>query len=139
MAYCTQADVATRIGNERLVSLADHDGDGAADSDVVQGAIDSADALMDSFLGVRYDVPLDPVPESAKTCAVNLAVYFLQLGRDSVTEDVREQYQADLEWLRQVAAGRTTLGADAPPAENESAPGVRYESEERAFGREEPL
>jgi len=135
MAYCTQEDIATRIGDERLVSLADHDGDGVADANVLQGAIDSAGAVMDSFLGLRYEVPLDPVPEAAKTCAVNLAVYFLQLGRDSVTEDVRRQYEADLEWLRHVASGRTRLDAH----ESETAPGVHYESAERAFGRGEPL
>jgi len=135
MAYCTQADVATRIGDDRLVSLADHDDDGAADTDVVQGAIGSAEALMDSFLGLRYEVPLDPVPQAATTCAVNLTVYFLQLGRDSVTEDVREQYRADLEWLRTVAAGRARLNAE----ESDSAAGVHYDGPERAFGREEPL
>ena len=38
MSYCTQSDIELRIGPADLVALADHDGDGDADSAVVQGA-----------------------------------------------------------------------------------------------------
>ena len=89
MSYCSQSDIETRIGPADLVALADHDGDGSADSAVVQGAITSAQALIDSYLSVRYAVPVAPVPDALKTRAVSLAVYFLRLGRDSVTDDVR--------------------------------------------------
>ena len=89
MSYCTQSDIEVRIGPADLVALADHDGDGAADSAVVQGAISSAQALIDSYLSVRYAVPVAPVPDALKTRAVSLSVYFLRLGRDCVTDDVR--------------------------------------------------
>jgi phage gp36-like protein len=139
MPYCTQSDIEVRIGPADLVALADHDGDGDADSAVVQGAITSAEALIDSYLSVRYAVPVAPAPDALKSRAVSLAVYFLRLGRDSVTDDVRAQYRDDVDWLGRVVAGQVALGVEPPPADGSAAPGVRYESQRRLFGRDEPL
>ena len=139
MAYCTDDDIETRIGASDLAALADYDGDGVADAGVVARAIEDADALIDSYLSVRFSVPVSPVPDVLRTCAVNLAVYFLRLGRDSVTEDVRAQYEADAAWLRDVAAGMASLGVEPAPQEGSGAAGVRFESDERIFGRDEPL
>jgi len=143
MTYCTQEDIETRIGPDDLVALADHDGDGTADTTVVEQAILSADAVIDTHLGVRFAVPVltaagEP-PDALRARAVNLAVYFLHLGRDSVTEDLRAQHEADLEWLRQVATGRASVGIVPEPAESSAASGVRSESGPRLFGRDEPL
>jgi phage gp36-like protein len=143
MGYCTYEDVETRIGEDDLAALADYDGDGSPDADVVQQAIQSAAALIDSYLAIRYAVPVTgpdgETPEVLATRAVNLAVYFLRLGRDSVTADVRAQYLDDVRWLNQVVAGRVSLGVEPAPSESSGAPGARFESEERLFGRDEPL
>ncbi|MFO7956493.1 MAG: DUF1320 domain-containing protein [Candidatus Brocadiia bacterium] len=143
MTYCTQEDIETRIGPDDLVALADHDGDGTADTAVVEQAILGAEAVIDTHLGVRFAVPVltaegEP-PDALRARAVNLAVYFLQLGRDSLTDDLRAQHEADLEWLREVATGRASLGIEPEPAESAGAPGVRTETDPRVFGREEPL
>lgn len=139
MSYCTQTDVETRIGPADLVALADHDGDEVADAEVIDQAIRDAAALIDSYLGVRFSVPVSPVPEVLKARAVNLAVYFLRLGRNSVTEDVRQQHRDDIDWLRQVAGGTVSLGIEPRPNEGSAAAGVRYQTQPRSFGRGEPL
>ncbi len=139
MAYITQDDIEDRIGADDLAALADYDGDGQADQAVVAQAITSAGALIDSYLGVRFSVPVEPVPDVLKTRAVNLAVYFLRLGRDSVTEDVRAQYEDDIEWLNQVVAGSVSLGIEPSPDESAGAPRARWDTRPRLFGREEPL
>ncbi len=143
MTYCMQTDIETRIGTDDLVALADHDGDGVADEAVVTQAIQSAEALIDSYLAMRFSVPVlagdGSPPPALTTRAVNLAVYLLRLGRDSVTEDARAQYEDDLAWLAGVAAGRVALGTEEAPAESTRAAGVRYETEPRLFGRDEPL
>ena len=138
MAYCTQADIQKRIGEEDLVALTDYDGDGIPDSEVVARAIEDADAVIDSYLSVRLTVPVSPVPEVLRTRAVNLAVYFLRLGRDSATEDVRRQYEDDVEWLKEVVSGNVSLGIEPSAAEGDRAPGVHYEGQSRIFGRGEP-
>jgi phage gp36-like protein len=137
MAYCTMSDVETRIGADRLAALADHDGDGSADQAVVDRAIEDAGGLIDSYLAARYEVPVSPVPERLRSCAVSLAVYFLALGRDSVTPDVRTSYRSELRWLEDAASGRASLGEGLDGAPGGG--GVRHRSHERIFGRNKPL
>ena len=139
MAYCTSSDVETRIGSADLTALADYDGDAAPDPDVVAAAIADACSLVDSYLSVRFAVPVDPVPDALRTCAVNLTVYFLRLGRDSATEDTRRQYEHDIAWLRQVVSGQASVGIEPSPAEAQGAPGVLFQTQARRFGRDEPL
>jgi phage gp36-like protein len=134
MAYCSQDDVELRVSGEELLALADRDGDGAVDAEVVERAVADAAAVVDSYLRVRFAVPVAPVPEVLRTVTVNLAVYYLQLGCDSVTDDARAQHEEDLNWLRDVAAGRASLGLMSPDAT-----ALRHESEPRIFGRDEPL
>jgi len=133
MAYCTQTDIEDRIGSAELVLLADHDADGTADASVVTRAIADAGAFMDGFLIARYAVPISaPVPETIETRAISIAVYFLRLGRDSVTDDVRRQQRDDIAWLKLVADG--TLPLEEPPAS-----GVHSQVQDRLFGRDKPL
>ena len=143
MSYCTYEDVEARLGAKDLAALADYDGDGAADTDVVGRAIASAEALIDSYLAVRFAVPVQGAggqcPPVLATRAVNLAIYFLRLGRDSVTADVRAQYEDDVRWLGHVVAGRSSLGIEPNPSEGSGAPSVRHETQPRLFGRGEPL
>jgi phage gp36-like protein len=143
MSYCSYEDLETRLGADDLAALADHDGDGTADADVVAGAIGSAEALIDSYLSVRFAVPValsdGSCPPVLGTRAVNLAIYFLRLGRDSVTPDARAQYEDDVHWLGQVVAGNVALGVEPNPSESAGAPLVRYETQPRLFGRGEPL
>ena len=137
MAYCSESDIEDRMGQDRLMALADHDGDGTADAEVVDRAIEDAQSLIDSYLDTRYAVPVSPVPDRLKSCAVSLAVYFMALGRDSVTPDLRSHYEGQLRWLEDVVAGRASLGDGRGRAPGAS--GVRHESQERLFGRDEPL
>jgi phage gp36-like protein len=139
MDYCTQDDIENRIGRADLVALSDYDGDGEPDPDVVGAAIRDACSLIDSYLSVRFRVPVDPVPPALKVRAINLSVYFLRLGRDSATEDARRQYEDDLAWLREAVRGDVSLGIEPSAAEGPRAHGVVYRSQRRVFGRNEPL
>jgi phage gp36-like protein len=139
MAYCTFDDIENRIGTDDLAALADYDGDSTADPDIVAEAIRNAESLIDSYVGVRFAVPVDPAPDILRTRAVNLTVYFLRLGRDSVTEDARLQYEDDVRWLNQVAAGGVSLGLEPAPGESAGAATARYSTQPRLFGRDEPL
>lgn len=143
MAYCTYQDVETRLGAEQLAALADYDADGDADQAVVEQAMRDAQALMDSYLGVRYRVPVElddgGCPEALTVRAVNLTVYLLQLGRDSVPDNAYAQHRDDVAWLNQVAAGQVSLGAAEKAPEAPGAPRVKAEARDRLFGRGEPL
>ena len=139
MAYCTQTDIEKRIGAADLAALADYDGDGSPDDEVVAAAIHDADSLIDSYLSVRFAVPVSPAPDALRARAVNVAVYFLRLRRDSATQDARRQHEEDVAWLREVVQGSVSLGLEPSATESDRAPGVRYEGQRRLFGRNEPL
>ena len=137
--YCTQTEIEQRIGLVDLTALADYDGDGNPDVATVAQAISDACGHIDSYLGVLYAVPIVPTPDVLRKRAVSLAVYFLQLGRDSVTEATREEVKLVNEWLKAVVAGKATLGTGTTPAGSSAAPGVRSESQPRVFGRDKAL
>ena len=139
MAYCTQSDIEKRIGEEDLTRLSDYDGDGSPDAAVVTQAIEDAQSDIDSYLQVKYSVPVSPVPNVLRKRTVTLAVYYLMLGRDSVTDDWRHAYDEVISWLKDIVAGKAELGIEPKPTESTGSGGVRYGGQDRIFGRDEPL
>ena len=139
MPYCTYNDVVTRVGATELAALADYDGDGVADAAAVNRAIADAQGDIDSYLQTKNTVPVAPVPPVLRKHCVTMAIYYLQLGANSVTEDYRKAYDDVVKWLRDVIAGKAELGIEPKPAESSSSGGVRMDGQDRVFGRGEPL
>ncbi len=139
MVYCTQAEVELRIGREELIALADLDEDGTADAATVAEAIQDADGHLNSYLAVKFTVPIAPVPDVLVKRSTSLAIYFLQLRRNSVTEDVQKEFDWIQKWLADLVAGKATLDAAVLPAEAAGAATVWYDVQPRVFGRDEPL
>lgn len=139
MAYCTVSDLEDDYSAETLARYADFDGDGKADAAAIADAISDADAHMDSYLGVAYSVPVSPVPGVLRKRSVTLAMYFLMLRRDSVTEDMHKELDRIDGWLKAIVAGTATLGTSTTPTQASGAGGVRHKQQDRVFGRDEPL
>ncbi len=137
--YCTQTHIERRIGIDDLVLLSDYDEDGDADAAVVAQAISHAQGDIDSYLAVKFSVPVSPVPAVLQKHCTTMAIYYLQLGRDSVTENYRKAYDDIVKWLKDVVAGKASLGVEPAPAESSGAPNVRYTGQDRIFGRDHPL
>lgn len=121
MAYCIQADLEKLIPVDKLAELTTEVGD-TPDAKVVADCIARADAEIDSYLGVRYRLPLSPVPPQVKSLSVDIALYHLY-SRRSVAPPVRQQkYAAAVAFLRQVAAGQAVVegvNGEPPGAERE--------------------
>lgn len=115
--YCTRQDIEGRISAVALQDWADLDGDGSEDAGVVERAIASADALIDSYLGVRYPVPVAPVPPVLTRMAVALAVWSLATGKgfdvESADKSLKLDQEAALAWLKDIGRGQATLPAAA--------------------------
>jgi len=139
MAYSTTTDLEERVGAAELIALADLDEDGAADTAAIADAIADADAHINSYLAVLFVVPIVPVPDVLVKRSTTLAIYFLQLRQNSVTEDMRKEYENITQWLKDVLAGKATLDAATKPPEAPGAGGIHYETKPRVFGRDEPL
>lgn len=76
---------------------------------------DAADAI-DGYLSGRYTVPLATPPQAIGRIACDMARYYL--FDDQATETVQKRYDSAVQFCRDVAAGKVSLGAvvDAPPA-----------------------
>lgn len=136
MTYATQADMIARFGEEDLIRLTDRDDPPleAVDATVLAAAQADAAATIDSFVASRYTLPLSPAPRVLAGIECDLAWFNLQRGR--VTEDAQKRKDDALRFLRDVSAGKASLGPDASNALPAEAGGVLVTSTDPVFSPE---
>jgi phage gp36-like protein len=113
--YCTVADLQKRLDPQRILTLSDDDANGVPDEDVINAVIADADALIDTYLRVRYTVPLDPTPDLVHAISTSIALYYL-LARhnDIVPAEFVKRYDAAVQLLDHIARGLVSIGAAQP-------------------------
>ncbi|MEP9350572.1 DUF1320 domain-containing protein [Xanthobacter sp. KR7-225] len=135
MSYATVDDMVSRFGALEMLRLSVADGSlPAADEPMPEAriaqALQDASLQIDSYLRIRYAVPVTPAPESLVRAACVLARYDLAHGGDRepseqmrlARKEVREWLQglgagtASLEGLVPVSAGSGARVSDRPPA-----------------------
>ncbi|MGA9754912.1 MAG: DUF1320 domain-containing protein [Desulfobaccales bacterium] len=108
MAYCSEDDLLKMIPQAELADLTVESGE-VPDSLIIAEAISKAEAEIDSYLGVKYVVPLSAPPAQVKALAVDLAIYHLY-SRRSIVPPVRQQkYDTAVAFLKQVVAGQAVI------------------------------
>jgi phage gp36-like protein len=133
--YCTQADILERITAELLAQLTDDvDGD-TIDSDVVSRAIADADSVIDGYVGKRYTLPLSTVPPVLLKASTEISIYNLYSRRMGAPDEWRTRYEDNRSWLKELAAGKVTLGVESTESTPKGAP-VEMSSNERQFTRD---
>lgn len=135
MAYCTQADIEKLMPRQELAELTTESGDMPAAEVVTEGIV-RAEAEIDSYLGVRYQLPLSTVPARVKSLAVDIAIYYLYSRRSAVPQVREQNYQNALHYLQEVAAGRALVlvgGAEVARVDSGSGQAV---AAARVFSRE---
>jgi len=130
MAYATLAALTERYGESVLIQLTDRTGVGTVDAAVVGRACADADSEVDSYLGVRYAVPLAQAAAVVVRLACDIAYYRLHTDLTEEHPAVRG-YQDALRLLRAYAGAGAVLSAapvqSSPSAELvEAVPGRRY-------------
>ena len=108
MAYATQADIV-EIYSQDALYVADRDGDGVVDTDAVERALKSASSQIDSFIGVRYSLPLTTPDDLLKQYCVDIALYLLASGRNVQSEEHRQRFEDALKHLEKIGAGKANL------------------------------
>lgn len=131
--YATVQDIIDRYGEEALLLLADRDGDGTVDQEVVDRARADAGALIDSYLATKYELPLTTMPPVLVPLAVDIIVYRLASEADVATEERRQRYDDALATLTRISKGAVSLGLADPPAQSPG--GVMITSQPARFGR----
>ncbi len=143
MAYITNNDIADRLGSAAYVQLTDDDGDGVADTPVVDEARLGAEGEVNGYLARRYLVPVDvsvhtELADVLKSVTLDVVEFRLRLRRPPIGRDAVRRYEQTLVWLRGVAAGRIELPASSELETNTAlGPLASSSGEERLLTRDE--
>lgn len=131
--YLTFAEFVARVGVDEAVRLTDEAGTGAIDGPRLAAALLDAQAIVDSWLGARYAVPLAaPVPAPIPTLTFDLAL--ARLYRGELPAGVEAKQAEALRLLKELSLGRATI--PAPPAATADSPApVLVEPHDRLFTR----
>ena len=108
MAYCSEDDLLKMIPQADLADLTVESGE-VPDSLIIIDAISKAGAEIDSYLGVKYVVPLATPPDRVKALAVYLAIYHLYSRRSIVPPVWQQRHDAAVAFLKQVVAGQMVI------------------------------
>jgi phage gp36-like protein len=136
MSYCTQDDLLAMLPELELSQLTTESGE-EADAAVVAGAIAAADAEIDAYLGVRYQLPLPETPARVKALSVDLTIYQLYRRRSLVTEARRLAYEDAVKFLQLVAKGLAIIeGAAGPEPPGAVQDVTEMSSQTRIFDRD---
>lgn len=141
MSYCTQTGITDgdimpgRISEDQLLQLTSEND--TVDQDVIDDAIESADAEIDSYCGVKYSVPFATVPTRVKSLSADMATYYLFKKRAALVgmpESIRQSYDDAIAFLKDVSRGTASLGVDPAPTKN-SATTLKVNSNDRTFSK----
>lgn len=134
MAYCTHDNLIQRFGQREINDLLDRDNDGDDDTSTLDSTIADADALIDSYVSAKYEVPLSPVPQIIKYISCDITRFML--WDDNAPEEVRKRYDDAIARLKDIAKGMMKLPSTTVVAPNNPTGGVDYYAEERVFTRD---
>lgn len=133
MPYADTQCMIDMWGEQELVELTNlHDPTAITiNQDRLDKALERADSFINSFLSVRYDLPIANVPVVLESSAVDIARYFLESHEPR--PDVRIRYEDVVTWLEKIVSGEVGLGLDDSGQEIVTASGVQGSSLNRVF------
>lgn len=129
--YVSRQDIIDREGDTFVTTQADRDLDNSGDLDAIDDAIVDAESECDSYIAVRYTLPLGLTPATCpgalKRHCMDITVYFLAREHDVLTEETTNRYKAAIAWLEKLAKGTAMLvGIDATVAPTVGGGVTRY-------------
>jgi phage gp36-like protein len=112
MPYATQQDFIDAFREPETIMLTNLDTPNAIAVDPVPlaKALADASALIDSYCGLRYLLPLTPLPTVVNRYCLDIARYMLDRIRSR--EDVRLRYEDAIKFFEKVCKGQASLGSD---------------------------
>lgn len=102
MGYVTRSDLESRFSAEEVLNLEEVVGTGG----VAQALQDAAEEA-DSYVAVRYTLPLPSIPAPLKVAVCDIARF--RLYKDRPTEEVKYRYEQATKWLAGLSVGKTAL------------------------------
>ena len=109
--YASRNDLEARFGEGELQQLEMMQTVGSS----IEEALQDASEEIDSYIAVRYVLPLPSTPSTLKRIACNIARYRLYFQQP--TEEIENRYKAEIDFLKRVADGKATLNILNPQNE----------------------
>ena len=141
-AYIEADHLLAALTADDLVRLTDDAGTGQRDDAVLDAVIARAEGELNSYVARRHTVPLDltandEMAEAVRGKCIDLAAYYLRCRRPGMPQELRDRYLDAVRWLRDVAAGKVTLGGvPEPPASGLGGTHVAHGGETRQMTRD---
>lgn len=138
MPYASQQDLVDRFGEQELVQLTDKVNRPAAtiDPTPIARALTDATALIDSYVGKLYRLPISAVPAILVKYTCDIARYYLH-GKAAEKDDaVTRGFNEAQTWLADVSKGLVTLDAEGVPTPQSGGGSVRAVAPNRVFTRD---
>lgn len=131
MSYASQTMLVKRFGERTLIQLTDRGeaATGAIDADLVAQELASTDAVINGYVGNRYRLPLDPLPDLVADLALAIAIYKLHVFAPD--QKIKDDYDQAIRTLRDIASGTVKLDAAGVEPASSGASGVQYIDRER--------
>jgi phage gp36-like protein len=107
MSYCTPQDLIDRFGEQELIQLTDLNRTRQIGQVVLNQAMVDADSEIDSFLRLRYSLPLLTIPTELIAIACDITRY--RLMREGATEAVAKRYELAVSFLKNLSSGKAVL------------------------------
>lgn len=102
MGYASRIDLESRFSAEEVSNLELVVGPGG-----VARALQDAAEEADSYVAVRYTIPLPSVPAPLRVAVCDIARF--RLYKDRPTEEVKYRYEQAVKWLVALSVGKTAL------------------------------
>jgi phage gp36-like protein len=136
MPYCTQSDILEQISLDQLIAATDDTNAGIVDVSAVARAIADADAEIDGYAAGRYTVPFATVPAMIRKMSVDISIYHIFSRRMGAPAFRKERYDNAVRFLKSVAGGVVSLGADDPGSAAADGIEASTTEDDRIFTRE---
>ncbi|OGP61826.1 MAG: hypothetical protein A2V67_04870 [Deltaproteobacteria bacterium RBG_13_61_14] len=137
-SYIDKSDLDLALSRAELTGLTDDEGAGIPNDEVIARAIADAEALVESYAGKRYAVPLSSATAMVKRLCVVIARFNLCDRRRNMPESVRETYQDAIKLLQDVSTGKAKLDglSEAESASGKVTSAGVVDGGERIFDRQ---
>lgn len=102
------------INDDSLSAYTQDEQDAAADAEArIEAALSDAELLVDSYLKRRHSLPLESeVITASPLTAVTCDITRYGLYDEHATEEIQKRFDDAVKWLRDVSAGKASLGAE---------------------------
>ena len=132
MAYATIADMEQRLDPVALGQLTKQVVSSAEYNAAINAELEQASAVVDSYAGARYTLPLETSVRVTQI-TVDITAYELEKNRATVRETDRQAYEDAMKFLRDLSAGRAVLDQPAGADPQTTSAAVKVTDKTRAF------